>query len=79
MLLYNSLFIRARFCPEVVERVLRVIRHRGFELYSLNMLLHDECNDKQVTLFVTVASKKDICLLCTQLNKLVDINYVEIR
>lgn len=78
-MVYYSLIMRARFCPEVVERVLRVIRHRGFELYSLNMLLSDELNSKQVTLFVTVFSGRSINLLYSQLSKLIDINYIAIR
>lgn len=78
-LVYYSLFIRARFCSEVVERILRVVRHRGFEIYSLNMLLYDESNSKQVILFVTVSSRKSIHLLYAQLNKLIDIRYIEVQ
>lgn len=76
---YYSLIIRARFCSEVVERILRVVRHRGFELYSLNMLLCDELNNKQVRLFITVFSGRNLHLLYAQLNKLRDVHYIEIR
>lgn len=31
-MMQHSLSIQARFRPEVVERILRVVRHRGFEL-----------------------------------------------
>lgn len=78
-MVYHSLIIRARFCPEIVERILRVIRHRGFELYSLNMLLSDELHRKQVTLFVTVFSGRNIHLLYSQLSKLMDVHYIEMR
>lgn len=79
MNMYHSLFIKARFCPEVVERILRVARHRGFELFALNMLSHGTMSDKQVTLHLTVVGKRAIHLLYTQLCKLIDINYIEIR
>lgn len=79
MMEYYSLFIKARFCPEVMERILRVTRHRGFELCSLNMISCSELHDKHITLLITVSSSRKIDLLYSQLNKLVDVNYIEIR
>lgn len=79
MIVYYSLFIKARFCPEVVERILRVTRHRGFEICSLNMLVVNKLKYKEVALFLTVSSNRAIHLLYAQLNKLVDINYIELR
>ncbi|CAD83270.1 acetolactate synthase II, small subunit [Candidatus Blochmanniella floridana] len=76
---YYSLYIKARFYPEVVERILRVTRHRGFELYALNMLSCNQLNNKQVVLFLTVVSDRAVHLLYAQINKLPDISYVEIR
>lgn len=76
---YYSLFIKARSCPEVVERILRIIRHRGFELFSLNMISCNELHNKQITLSLTVFSNRSIYLLYTQLDKLIDVDYVEIR
>lgn len=78
-MIFYSLFIKARFYPEVVERILRVTRYRGFELCSLNMIVDSSLNNKQITLLLTVASNRHIHLLYAQLNKLVDVNYVEIR
>lgn len=78
-MVYHSLFIKARFCPEVVERILRVTRYRGFELCSLNMTSCQEVHNKQITLLLTVFSSKKIHLLYSQLNKLMDVNYIEIR
>lgn len=79
-MVYYSLFIRARFCPEVVERILRVTRHRGFELCSLNMIVCNHALDiKQIILLLTVTSKRQIYLLYYQLKKLTDIDCVEIR
>ena len=33
----HNITIEARFCPEILERILRVIRHRGFHICSMNM------------------------------------------
>ncbi|MGL5739962.1 MAG: acetolactate synthase 2 small subunit, partial [Plesiomonas shigelloides] len=30
----HTLVVDARFCPEVAERVLRVTRHRGFQVWA---------------------------------------------
>ncbi|WP_159715546.1 acetolactate synthase 2 small subunit [Blochmannia endosymbiont of Camponotus nipponensis] len=76
---YYSLCIKARFCPEVLERILRVIRHRGFELHTLNMLSYDKLNNKKINIFLTVSSNKAIYLLSTQLNKLMDVYCIEIK
>ncbi|QYJ75031.1 MULTISPECIES: acetolactate synthase 2 small subunit [Shewanella] len=55
--------------PEVVERVLRVVRHRGFTLTNMNMRLGDE----SVYLSLSVSSERGIELLSNQLCKLVDV------
>lgn len=34
----HQLSIEARFRPEILERILRVVRHRGFQVCSMNML-----------------------------------------
>lgn len=78
-MIYYSLFIKTKFCPEVIERILRVIRHRGFKLHSLNTLFLDTPKHQQINIFITVTSEKKINLLRTQLNKLIDIdNIIEI-
>lgn len=71
---YYSLFIKTKFCPEIIERILRVVRHRGFKLYSLNTLFLNTQNHPQINICITVISTKPINLLSTQLNKLIDIN-----
>lgn len=70
---YYSLCIKAKFCPEIIERILRVIRHRGFKLYSLHTLFFNTSNHQQINIFITVTSEKTIHLLCAQLNKLIDV------
>ena len=61
--------------PEVLERVLRVVRHRGFRLCALNMESGVDCQDLHIT--VTVESERPIQLLSSQLDKLHDVTRVE--
>lgn len=75
-MVYYSLHIKARFCPEIIERILRVIRHRGFIVHSLHTLFHDASNYQQINILITVASKKAIHLLLTQLNKIINVENV---
>lgn len=61
--------IKANKRPETLERLLRVIRHRGFEVLSLNA----ENNGSEITLNVTVQSERAVELLLNQLAKLPDV------
>lgn len=61
--------------PEVLERVLRVVRHRGFALCQLNMETVPDSSSLRIA--VTVASERPIQLLQSQLNKLIDVFHVE--
>ncbi|MGL4205850.1 MAG: acetolactate synthase 2 small subunit [Aeromonadaceae bacterium] len=70
----HQLTIHAQFRPELLERVLRVVRHRGFQLRSINMESQVDCQDLCIT--VTVASERPIQLLHTQLAKLNDVTHV---
>ena len=55
--------------PEVVERVLRVIRLRGFTVTNMDMALVDTL----VHLKITVKSDRTFDLLVNQLGKLPDV------
>ena len=61
--------------PEVLERVLRVVRHRGFALGQLNMETVPDSSSLRIA--VTVESERPIQLLQSQLNKLIDVFHVE--
>ncbi|MCT8525444.1 acetolactate synthase 2 small subunit [Glaesserella parasuis] len=61
--------IKANKRPETLERLLRVIRHRGFEVLSLNA----ENNGSEITLNITVQSERAVELLLNQLVKLPDV------
>ena len=63
----------AQHRPEVLERVLRVIRLRGFTVTNMDMILVDT----QVQLKITVKSDRTFDLLVNQLEKLPDV--VEIK
>ncbi|BAE75671.1 Acetolactate synthase isozyme 2 small subunit [Sodalis glossinidius str. 'morsitans'] len=76
-MMQHSLSIQARFRPEVVERILRVVRHRGFELCALNMTPRAEVEN--INIHLTVASKRSVDLLSAQLSKLMDVSCVEIQ
>ena len=61
--------LTAHHRPEVLERVLRVIRLRGFTVTNMDMALVDT----QVRLKITVKSDRTFDLLVNQLAKLPDV------
>lgn len=63
----------AQHRPEVLERILRVIRHRGFTVTKMEMALIDD----KVRLKFTVKSDRTFDLLVNQLVKLPDV--IEIK
>ncbi|MPY25468.1 acetolactate synthase 2 small subunit [Shewanella psychropiezotolerans] len=56
--------------PEVLERVLRVVRHRGFKVTKMDMQLEGE---QGVGLAMHVEGERAIELLTNQLDKLFDV------
>ena len=71
----HQLTIQAYSRPEVLERVLRVVRHRGFQLQAINM--ETSSADRELQIAVTVASERPLHLLQSQLAKLIDVIHVE--
>ncbi|QIM69351.1 acetolactate synthase 2 small subunit [Basfia succiniciproducens] len=65
----NELTIVAHHRPEILERILRVVRHRGFTVIKLKMNLENG----KIWLDFVVEGERDICLLAHQLVKLEDI------
>ena len=61
--------LTAQHRPEVLERILRVIRLRGFTATNMEMALVDT----QVRLKITVKSDRNFDLLVNQLAKLPDV------
>ncbi|MFR4093700.1 MAG: acetolactate synthase 2 small subunit [Escherichia coli] len=69
-MMQHQVNVSARFNPETLERVLRVVRHRGFHVCSMNMAAASDAQNINIEL--TVASPGGQ-LLFSQLNKLVDV------
>ena len=75
-MMQHQVNVSARFNPETLERVLRVVRHRGFHVCSMNMAAASDAQNINIEL--TVASPRSVDLLFSQLNKLVDVAHVAI-
>ena len=65
---YLKLFVNQS--PEVLERILRVTRHRGFKIDSL------QWTNETGELLLTVSSQRELHLLESQLIKLFDVKEV---
>lgn len=63
------LTIQANQRPETLERLLRVIRHRGFTVVKLS----SETKEGVISLSTTVQSERELPLLVHQLVKLPDV------
>ncbi|EIK9117351.1 acetolactate synthase 2 small subunit [Salmonella enterica] len=75
-MMQHQVNVSARFNPETLERVLRVVRHCGFQVCSMNM---EAATDAQnINIELTVASPRSVDLLFSQLSKLVDVAHVAI-
>ncbi|ROP48859.1 acetolactate synthase small subunit [Enterobacter sp. BIGb0383] len=76
-MMHHQVAVEARFNPETLERVLRVVRHRGFQVCAMNMELATDA--RNINIELTVASPRPVDLLFSQLNKLIDVARVEIQ
>ncbi|MCL1140964.1 acetolactate synthase 2 small subunit [Shewanella pneumatophori] len=65
-----SLALNVQQRPEVLERVLRVARHRGFKVANLSMQLN---SNNSTSIDMLVESEREIGLLTNQINKLIDV------
>ena len=69
----HQIELTAQHRPEVLERILRIARHRGFTVTQMDMQLIDD----KVRLKFTVKSDRTLDLLVSQLEKSYDV--VEIK
>ncbi len=76
-MMQHQVAVQARFNPETLERVLRVVRHRGFQICAMNM--EAAADARNINIELTVASPRPVELLFSQLTKLVDVARVEIQ
>ena len=65
----HQIELTAQHRPEVLERILRVVRHRGFPVTQMDMQLIED----KVWLKFTVKSDRTLELLVSQLEKLPDV------
>ena len=72
----HQLSIEAQSRPEILERILRVVRHRGFRICAMNMSQAQDSD--QVSIAVTVTSLRPVDLLTAQLTKLMDVTSVRV-
>lgn len=70
----SFLTIQGNNSPELLERLLRVVRHRGFKVQNLNAETSE--NEQKLQLTLTVYSERDISLLIKQLDKIFGITKV---
>jgi len=70
----HNLSIEVKQQSIALERFLRVTRHRGFSLLSMNI----ESNDENYVVNMAVDSDRPIYLLTQQLKKLVEVSQVEV-
>ena len=70
-----QLTLQAQWRPEVLERILRVVRHRGFRLLQLEM----NSSETQIELAFKVAGERPIGNLVSQLDKLFDVQQIDVQ
>lgn len=68
------MMIQADNSPELLERLLRVCRHRGFSVQNINGETTQD--EKSLHLTLTVCSERPISFLSKQLEKLFGVNQV---
>ena len=73
----HEVVIEATNTLEILERVLRVIRHRGFRISHMNSVQMNDCNGIKIT--VTVSGERSIDLLYKQLDKLFDVRKLSVQ
>jgi len=72
----HTLYVETKETAAVLERLLRVVRHRGFALRSLNVAPSRKAGRLSIT--ATVSSSRSIDLLLNTLMKLYDVAAVEV-
>ena len=70
----SLLIIQGHNSPELLERLLRVVRHRGFNIQALHAETSE--NEEELHLTLTVSSMREISLLTKQLEKIFGITKV---
>lgn len=69
----HSLKLELQNKPAILERVLQVIRYRGYELISMQVISQEK---QMLQVFVTVNGEQPLYKLTNQLNKLYDLERI---
>lgn len=77
MLTMNKLIIEANDSPVVLERVLQVIRYRGFRVCNMHVFQRDINTGLQIE--VSLKSDKSIENLKHQIAKIIDIQQIKVE
>jgi len=72
----SQLTIESQNSPELLERLLRVVRHRGFNMQTLQAETTN--NEQNLHLSLTVCSEREISLLTKQLEKIFGVTKVSL-
>lgn len=75
-MIHHQINIEARSNPETLERILRVVRHRGFQMCSMRAKAAN--NVLSIDIKFIVLGSRPVDLLFEQLNKLEDVERVSI-
>ena len=74
-MMMHNLEITVQQRPEVIERVLRVTRHRGFKVTQMQMRTNE---DTSLAIELWVEAERAIELLSSQLDKLIDVTQCKV-
>ncbi|QJC33673.1 acetolactate synthase 2 small subunit [Enterobacteriaceae endosymbiont of Donacia provostii] len=66
-----QLNIVTNITPEIIERIMRIIRHRGFFIQKININVIKKC--KNINFYLVIKSFKHINFLVKQIAKLIDV------
>ena len=70
----NTLLVKAKNSPEFLERLLRVCRHRGFMIITMDAQVDLLTQTIEVTF--TVSSERELSLLGKQIEKIIGVMQV---
>ncbi|QJC35264.1 acetolactate synthase 2 small subunit [Enterobacteriaceae endosymbiont of Donacia proxima] len=65
------LHIKTNISPEISERIMRIVRHRGFLLKTMDINVINKL--KNINFKLTVKGSKPIDFLVNQITKLIDV------
>ncbi|QJC38118.1 acetolactate synthase 2 small subunit [Enterobacteriaceae endosymbiont of Donacia marginata] len=66
-----QLFIKTNISPEIIERIIRIIRHRRFLIKTININVKKKI--EKINFKLIVKSYKSIDFLVKQIKKLIDV------